>query len=161
MSLDIDHVRAQFPALADGFAYFDNAGGSLVLKSVAERVAEYLLTTSVQTGASYAHSQRASARLAESRSKIARFIGAARPEEVVLGPTTSQNMRSLATAMAHRFQPGDEVILTDFDHESNIGPWRILAARGVVFKTWRVDPAAKSWSMTGLRLSAVNKQTTG
>ncbi|MGY6571144.1 MAG: cysteine desulfurase-like protein, partial [Salinarimonas sp.] len=60
MALDIARVRAEFPALADGFAYFDNAGGSLVLKPVAERIAEYLLTTSVQTGASYSHSQRAS-----------------------------------------------------------------------------------------------------
>ena len=140
MSLDLARVRASFPALADGFAYFDNAGGSLVLKTVADRVAEYLLTTSVQTGASYVHSRRASSRLLQSREKIARFIGAARPEEVVLGPTTTQNMRSVATAMAHQFQPGDEVVLSGFDHESNIGPWRILAERGVVFRTWQLDP---------------------
>ena len=150
MTLDLDFVRSQFPALRDGFAYFDNAGGSLVLKPVAERVSEYLLTTSVQTGASYPQSQRASARLLESRTKIARLVGAARPEEIMLGPTTTQNMRSLATAMAHQFQPGDEVILTDFDHESNIGPWRILAARGAVFKTWSVDPATFEVSLADL-----------
>ena len=53
MTLDLAFVRSQFPALAGGFAFFDNAGGSQVLRSVAERVADYLLTTSVQTGASY------------------------------------------------------------------------------------------------------------
>lgn len=140
MELDVEWARRHFPALAGPTAYFDNAGGSLVLKSVAERVADYLLTCSVQTGASYRQSQLASARLLESRARIARFMGAARPEEIVLGPTTTQNMRSLATAMASQFAPGDEVILTDFDHESNIGPWRILAARGVVFKTWSIEP---------------------
>ena len=69
--LDVQFVRSQFPALSDGWAYFDNAGGSQVLKSVAERISDYLLTTSVQTGASYEPSLRASARLAEARAKMA------------------------------------------------------------------------------------------
>ena len=138
--LDLDFVRSQFPALADGrWSYFDNAGGSLVLRKVAERVADYLMTTSVQTGASYATSEQATARLRESRSKIARLIGAERPEEVVLGPSTTVLMRFLATAMASQLEAGDEVILTDFDHESNIGPWLMLKERGVVFKTWSIN----------------------
>ncbi|HEV7265485.1 MAG TPA: aminotransferase class V-fold PLP-dependent enzyme [Falsiroseomonas sp.] len=110
-----------------------------MLGTVAERVAEYLTTTSVQTGASYGHSCRASARLAEARAKIARFINAARPEEVVLGPSSTMMMRLLATAMAHQFSPGDEVILTLFDHESNIGPCLTLEERGVVFRFWGLD----------------------
>jgi cysteine desulfurase family protein (TIGR01976 family) len=139
MSLDLPFVRSQFPALADGFAFFDNAGGSQVLKSVADRVSDYLLTTSAQTGASYEHSQRATARLAEARRKIARLVNAARPEEIVLGPSTTVLMRFLATAMARQFAPGDEVVLTTFDHESNIGPWLALEERGVVFKTWSIN----------------------
>ena len=51
MSLDIDYVRSQFPALAGGWGFFDNAGGAQVLRNVAERVADYMLTISVQTGA--------------------------------------------------------------------------------------------------------------
>ena len=138
--LDLAHVRSQFPALADdGWAYFDNAGGSQVLGGVAARVADYLLTTSVQTGASYAISETATSRMREARAKIARLIGAGRPEEVVLGPSTTVLMRFLATAMASQFSPGDEVILTDFDHESNIGPWLMLKERGVVFKTWSIN----------------------
>jgi cysteine desulfurase family protein (TIGR01976 family) len=139
MSLDLPFVRSQFPALADGFAFFDNAGGSQVLKTVADRVSDYLLTTSAQTGASYEHSQRATARLIEARRKIARLVNADRPEEVVLGPSTTVLMRFLAAAMARQFQPGDEIVLTTFDHESNIGPWRMLEERGVVFKTWSID----------------------
>jgi cysteine desulfurase family protein (TIGR01976 family) len=140
MPLDLAFVRSQFPALGSGFAYFDNAGGSLVLKRVAERISDYLLTTSVQTGAGYADSQRASARLAEARAACARLVNARRPEEVFFASSTTVAMRALATAMASQFQPGDEVVLTVFDHESNIGQWLSLAERGVVFKFWSFDP---------------------
>ncbi len=138
-SLNINAVRAQFPALGSGWAFLDNAGGSQVLRGVAERVADYMLTTSVQTGASYAMSEQATARMVEARAKVARLVNATRPEEVVFGPSTTVLMRFLATAMASQFQPGDEVVLTDFDHESNIGPWQLLAPRGVVFRTWPLD----------------------
>ena len=139
MALDVDFARSQFPALADGFAYFDNAGGSLALKTVADRVHDYLLTTSVQTGASYAHSQRASARLAEARARIALFMGARRPEEIVFGPSTTALVQYLAKAMACQFKPGDEVIITRFDHESNIGAWLDLEALGVTIKFWEIE----------------------
>jgi len=139
MSLDLAFVRSQFPALADGFAYFDNAGGSLVLRNVAERISEYLLTTSVQTGASYEHSQRATSRLMEARAKIARLLGAERPEEIVLGPSTTVLAQFLSRAMEGRLKPGDEIVVTNFDHESNIGPWRALEKRGIVIKEWSID----------------------
>jgi cysteine desulfurase family protein (TIGR01976 family) len=151
MPLDLARVRGSFPALADGFAYFDNAGGSLVLGQVAARVAEYLTTTSVQTGASYEHSRRASLRMDQARASLARLVNAARPEEIVLGPSTTANMRTLATAMASQFQPGDEVVLTLFDHESNIGPWHILADRGVVFRTWGINPETLAVEVDDLR----------
>ncbi len=87
--LDLDRVRANFPALASGFAFFDNAGGSQVLRSVAERVSDYLLTTSVQLGASYTVSQAAGARYAQARASVARLVNAKRPEEIVFGPSTT------------------------------------------------------------------------
>jgi cysteine desulfurase family protein (TIGR01976 family) len=139
MSLNLDFVRSQFPALDSGIAFFDNAGGSQVLKPVADRISEYLLTTSVQTGATYDLSQKATERVREARSKVARLINASRPEEVVLGPSTTVLARFLALAMANQFAPGDEVILTTFDHESNIGPWLTLEERGVVIKFWSID----------------------
>jgi cysteine desulfurase family protein (TIGR01976 family) len=139
MSLDLAFVRSQFPALADGFAYFDNAGGSLVLRNVAERVSEYLLTTSVQTGASYEHSQRATSRLMEARAKIARLLGAERAEEIVLGSSTTVLAQFLSRAMESGLKHGDEIVVTNFDHESNIGPWRALEKLGIVIKEWSID----------------------
>jgi len=140
MSLNIDYVRSRFPALAGPWAYFDNAGGSQVLRTVAERVADYLLSTNVQTGASYEPSLAASQKLSQARARIATFVGASRPEEVFFGPSTTVLVRFLATAMASHLVAGDEIVLTNFDHESNIGPWLILKERGVVFKTWEIDP---------------------
>lgn len=139
MPIDIDFARSQFPALASGWAFFDNAGGSQVLRPVAERVADYLLTTSVQTGASYETSRQATARLAEARARMATLVGAARAEEIVFGHSTTVLMRFLATAMASQLSDGDEIIVTDFDHESNIGPWLTLREHGVVFKFWGID----------------------
>ena len=139
MTLDLDFARSQFPALESGWAFFDNAGGSQVLRPVAERVAEYLLTTSVQTGASYEPSQRASGRLAEARSRMATLVNASRPEEIVFGHSTTVLVRFLATAMAGQLGAGDEIVVTNFDHESNIGPWLALKERGVVFRVWDID----------------------
>jgi len=139
MQLDLDHVRKQFPALGDGWAYFDNAGGSQVLKSVAERVSDYLLTISVQTGASYETSRRATERLAGARARLALLFNARRAEEVVFGSSTTMLLRLLATAMAGNLSPGDEIVVTEFDHESNIGPWVRLEERGVVIKFWRLN----------------------
>ena len=66
MSLDIDFVRAQFPALSGEWAFMDNAGGSQVLRRVADRVSDYLLTSNVQTGASYAPSRLSTERVSVS-----------------------------------------------------------------------------------------------
>lgn len=139
MTFDVARARAEFPALADGFAYLDNAGGSLVLREVADRVRDYLLTTSVQTGASYVHSRRATERVAEARARIALMVGARRPEEVWIGPTTTVLCQWLARALLGKLKAGDEVIVTVFDHESNIGAWRWLERFGIVVREWTID----------------------
>ena len=80
-ALDLDFVRAQFPALSSDWVFFDNAGGSQTLRTVAERISDYLLTSNVQLGASYAASQQSGARVHDAHINIAELIGAARPEK--------------------------------------------------------------------------------
>ncbi len=137
-ALDIDFVRACFPGLADGFVYLDNAGGSLPVRHTIDRVADYLATSAVQLGATYAGSQRASRRLDDAIETVATLMGAS-PGEVVMGPSTSALIGRLARAYAPLLSPGDEIVVTDTDHEANASPWRRLAAQGVVVKTWRLD----------------------
>lgn len=137
--LDLSYVRSQFPALTSGYVYLDNAGGSQTLRGVADRVRDYLLTSNVQHGASYAVSQLAVSRVTEAVAAMAGYMGAASPDEIVVGPSSTQLLHNLALAMAPSLQPGDEVIYSEAEHEANAGPWKRLAARGVVLKRWPLD----------------------
>jgi cysteine desulfurase family protein (TIGR01976 family) len=143
--LDPTTVRPRFPALDSGaaagdFVFFDNAGGSQILGSAIDRVVEFFTTSMVQLGGSYALSQLAATRVADGQRALARWMGCD-AGEVVVGGSTTQLLANLALAMAPSFSPGDEVIVTDVDHESNIGCWgRLQPTRGVLVKEWKVDP---------------------
>ena len=141
-AFDLSYARSQFPSLASGFAFLDNAGGSQILGRVVDRISDYLLTTNVQHGASYSVSQQATARVAEAQVRTAELLNASRPEEIVMGPTTTVLLQWLARAMTGQLRPGDEVIVSRADHESNIGPWVGLEAHGVIVKTWELRPGA-------------------
>ena len=132
-------VRAEFPALASGFVFLDNAGGSQVLGRVADRIRDYLTTTSVQLGASYAVSQAASEKVLAARRAIAELVNAAHDEEVVMGGSTTGLMFQLTSALSYVIQPGDEIVVTDTDHEANIGGWKRLERFGAVLKMWKVN----------------------
>lgn len=139
-AFDIDAIRAEFPALASGFAYLDNAGGSQVLRRVGDRVRDYLLTSSVQLGASYRHSLEASARVQAARQSVATLINAAHDDEVVMGAATTALMFQVTQAILPGIRPGDEIIVTNTDHEANIGGWLRLQAVGAVVRFWNVNP---------------------
>ncbi|MGZ3441353.1 MAG: aminotransferase class V-fold PLP-dependent enzyme [Polyangia bacterium] len=137
--LDLAAVRVQFPALSGEWAFFDNAGGSQILGSAIERVVEFYRTSMVQLGGSYAVSQLANERVVDGRRALARWMGCD-DGEVVIGNSTTQLLANLTLSMASSFSPGDEIIVTDVDHESNVGCWgRLQPTRGVVVKEWRVD----------------------
>lgn len=118
----------------------DNAGGSQALATVPERIAEHLIHRNVQIGGTYERSLKAAESLAQGRRAVMDLVNASRPEEIVFAPTSTVALQNLSRAMAPLFQTGDEVIVTNFDHESNIGPWLPLAERGVRFRTWEIDP---------------------
>ena len=138
MELDLDFVRAWFPALNERWALFDNAGGSVTTQAVTSGIVEYLERYQVQLGASYGLSQQAEGRVRRGEATAAELLGAT-PAETVVGPSTTANLATLSRAIQPLLAAGDEVIVTDLDHESNIGPWRQLAASGVKVHTWAVD----------------------
>ncbi|MGD1846863.1 MAG: cysteine desulfurase-like protein [Salibacteraceae bacterium] len=140
LNYPIEFIRSQFPALADGFVFFDNAGGSQTLQPVVDRISEYLLTSDVQLGASYAVSQKAAERVAEANQKMAMYVGTDDPGEVVIGASATAQFRMLARCLALTWQAGDEVIITNTEHEANASPWVELEARGMVVKQWKVNP---------------------
>ncbi len=137
--LDLSGVPAPIPAHPQTGIFFDNAGGSQVVGTAAARVAEFFATSYVQLGGSYALSQLAGERVADGHRALARWLGCD-AAEVVMGTSTTQLLANLSLAMSRQLAPGDEIVVTDVDHESNIGPWRRLAAlRGATIKEWRVD----------------------
>jgi len=139
LNIDLARIRAEFPALAGDWVFLDNAGGSQVLRRVADRIHDYLLTTSVQLGATYAVSRNASDRVLAARRTIARLINAEHDDEVVVGGSTTSLMFMLAQALAPGIRPGDEIVVTQTDHEANIGAWTRLQQYGAVIKLWPVD----------------------
>lgn len=137
--LDSDFVRRQFPPIANGWAMFENAGGTYVPRHVIDRVTGYLGETQVQPGGPYAPSQLAEERISRGQRLIAAMINA-EPDEVVIGPSTTANVYVLSHALAPLLAEGDEVIVTNLDHEANVGAWRRLADRGVKVLEWRLNP---------------------
>lgn len=149
-TLELNYVRQQFPALAKDWIFFDNAGGSQILQTVVERITDFLYTSNVQLGASYAVSQTATARVAQGTEVMAQLINAAKPTEVILGASTSALFRILAHCLGQTLRPGDEIIVTNCDHEANISPWMELQRQGVVLRTWRVNPETFELDLTDL-----------
>lgn len=150
-ALDIDYVRSQFPALSSGYAYLDNAGGSAVLKPVAERITDYLLNSAVQLGASYSESVDAGARVMQARESVAQLINARYPEECVMGGSTTHLLQILCRAIAPSINPGDEIIVTNCDHEANIGPWvRLCEERGATLRVWAVNAQSMDLELADL-----------
>ncbi|MDC6381990.1 cysteine desulfurase-like protein [Pseudomonas graminis] len=150
-ALDIDYVRSQFPALASGYAYLDNAGGSAVLKPVAERITDYLLNSAVQLGASYSESVDAGARVMQARESVAQLINARYPEECVMGGSTTHLLQILCRAIAPSINPGDEIVVTNCDHEANIGPWvRLCEERGATLRVWAVNAQSMDLELADL-----------
>jgi cysteine desulfurase family protein (TIGR01976 family) len=136
--LDIDFARSRFPALTDDWVLMDNAGGSVPLGGVIDRVTEYMRRIMVQLGASYRHSADAGEAVALGKRAAADLVNA-RPSEVVIGPSSTMNAKILAASLRPLWEEGDEIVVTDLDHETNIGPWRELEGTGIRVREWRYD----------------------
>lgn len=141
--LDSKFIRRQFPAFEepslDGWGFFENAGGSYACQQVIARLNRYYTQTKVQPYYSYPTSQKAGAAMDESYRRLAAYLNVGE-DEIHFGPSTTQNLYVLAQAFRELWQAGDEIVLSNQDHESNAGFWRRLERTGIVVKEWCVDP---------------------
>jgi selenocysteine lyase/cysteine desulfurase len=143
--LDLGVVRSHFPAFDvpanRDQSFFENAGGSYACRETIDALRDHYLETKVQPYAEYGPSARAGAAMDRSRARWAEALGV-ESREVVFGPSTSMNTYVLAHAFADDLEPGDEVVVTNQDHEANTGALRRIAERvGCVVREWRTDPA--------------------
>jgi len=143
MELDIEWVRAQFPAFAEpslrGQAFFENAGGSYTCGPVIDRLTRFYRSRKVQPYAPFEASRLAGEEMDEARARLAAMLGVER-DELSFGPSTTQNTYVLAQAFRQWMKPGEAIVVTNQDHEANTGPWRRLADEGIEIREWKIDP---------------------
>jgi selenocysteine lyase/cysteine desulfurase len=142
MTLDLDFVRAQFPAFSEpslqGQAFFENAGGSYACQQVIDRLTRFYTQRKVQPYSGYAASCLGGAEMDEARTRLSAILGV-EEDELSFGPSTTQNTYVLAQAFGQMLHEGEAIIVTNQDHEANTGPWRRLADRGIDVREWQVD----------------------
>ncbi len=153
MMLDLDFVRAQFPAFSEpslaGFAHFENAGGSYAAGQTIAWLDRYYRQTRVQPNYVFSASARAGEQMDDARARLAAWLNAG-ADEVQFGPSTSQNTYVLAQALRRRLAPGDEIIVTNQDHEANVGAYARLADDGIVVREWKINPVTAELERKGL-----------
>ncbi len=131
-------IRREFPLLkrtvhSKPLIYLDNAATTLAPRAVQERVQSYFssCTANIHRGVYYL-SEEATRQFEATRRKVQRFINAADSAEIIFTSGTTQSINLVAQSFGPCFlQTGDEVIVTEMEHHSNIVPWQqICAARG-------------------------------
>ncbi len=142
--LDLDFTRSQFPAFSDpaleGWAHFENAGGSYAAAQSIKALTEFYTKTKVQPYGQAGPTAAAGNAMDDARARWAEAMNVT-PDEVVFGPSTSQNTYVMAQAFGTMLGAGDEVIVTQQDHEANSGAWRRMAEeRGFTLRDWKADP---------------------
>ncbi len=158
--LDIDFVRSRFPAFSEPslsrWAHFENAGGSYACGATVDRLQRYYVANKVQPYAWSAASVEAGRQMDSARERMAAWLNVG-TDEVHFGPSTTQNTYVLGQAFRRHFDAGDEVIVTNLDHEANVGAFRRLADDGFVVKEWAVDPRSGELSVDGLEAQLTDR----
>ena len=142
IKLDIEFVRSQFPAFSDplskDWSFFENAGGSYVPKNVIDKLSEFMTSTKVQPYAEYPMSKIAGNNMDKATELFAKMINA-KNNEILIGGSTSINLYVLSNALKKFLNIGDEIIVTNQDHEANISPWRKLKDAGANIVEWKFN----------------------
>jgi cysteine desulfurase family protein (TIGR01976 family) len=135
VSFDVGHVRAGYPALRDGHSYLDGAAGTQVPEPVIEAIAGAYRAGIGNLGGAFAASARSEAIVAGARQAVADLVGGV-ADGVVFGPSATALAYRISAALARTWSPGDEVIVSRLDHDSNIRPWVQAAEKAGVTVRW-------------------------
>jgi cysteine desulfurase family protein (TIGR01976 family) len=137
MTLDVAGLRACFPALKSGVAFFDGPGGTQVPRQVADVMADTLCGPISNRGTVTGSELRADAVVREARAAVADLLGC-EPDGVVFARSMTQATYDVARALSRSWSPDDEVVVSRLDHDANIRPW-VTAAEAVGARVRWVD----------------------
>ena len=127
MSLDVNLVRQQFPALNRPAIFLDNPAGTQISRQSIERINRYLIECNANHEGLFETSRRSDEILHEAHVAMAEFLNAARPEEIIFGNNMTTLTLHISRSLARTLQAGDNILVTRLDHDANISPWMLIA----------------------------------
>jgi cysteine desulfurase family protein (TIGR01976 family) len=125
-TLDLDAIRARFPALASGVAFLDAPGGTQCPQSVIDAIAAYLGESNANLGGAFAASRRSDELVEQAHAAAARFLGCS-PEETIFGQNMTTLNFALTRTLGRNLAADDQILVTGLDHDGNVAPWLELA----------------------------------
>jgi cysteine desulfurase family protein (TIGR01976 family) len=133
---DLSNIRSLFPSLSRmhnnlPLTYLDAPAGTQVPQSVIDGISTYYQTSNANTHGEFLTTNETDAVITKMRKTVASFLGAEGPETISIGQNMTTLNFALARGIARSLQPGDEVLITQLDHEGNRGPWLMLREFGV------------------------------
>ena len=143
-----ERSRNDFPALqrAGGDpapAYLDGPGGSQVPSAVIQTMVDFYQTCNVNTHGNFAPSREVDRRMRVARETLAAFLGAAGPECISFGQNMTTLNLALSAAIGRTLTAGDEILITQLDHEANRGPWLRLQDRGLIVREVKLNESGE------------------
>lgn len=140
MAFDVAALRAEFPALESGIAFFDGPGGTQTPRSVGEAIYRTITEPLSNRGAMVVSQRNADDAVLAFRSAMADLLGAD-PQGIVYGRSATQITYDFSRALAKQWQPGDVVVVSRLDHDANVRPWlQAAAAVGAEIRWIDFDP---------------------
>jgi len=144
--IDSAKVRTQFPSLTRvhnsiPLTYLDAPAGTQVPQSVIDAVSSYYKTSNANTHGEFLTTNETDGLVATKRKSMAALLGAEGPEKISIGQNMTTLNFALARGIARSLRPGDEVLITQLDHEGNRGPWLMLREFGVNVREVSLQPS--------------------
>lgn len=143
--LNTELIRKQFPSLqrlheSQTLTYFDGPGGTQVPLSVIDAISNYYKRSNANTHGTFITTHETDQYIRDMRYAVAALLGAENPDTISIGQNMTTLNFALARAIARQLQPGDEVIITQLDHEGNRGPWLMLREFGITVREVNLLP---------------------
>ncbi len=129
-------IRSQFPSLqrkhnGNSLVFIDGPAGTQVPQTVIDSIVHYYSNSNANTHGSFVTTNETDSVIASMRQAMATFLNAENARNISIGQNMTTLNFALARAMSRVIQPGEEVLITQLDHEANRGPWLTLRAHGI------------------------------
>ncbi len=146
--MHVDMLRTHFPSLSRSIngkkvIYLDGPAGTQVPRQVIDAISNYYSHSNANTHGFFASSQETDQVMGRSRVLSAKFLNAESPNCISFGPNMTTLNYALARALSRKLNPGDEILISQLDHEANRGPWKSLESIGITIKEIPITSSAE------------------